>query len=74
MLATHSVVIDLPRDPLCRELRRIIITFVKSASAVSTGLTVVDNSYVMKISGGGNLWLSVESYRHRGSHVLGRTH
>ena len=44
----------------------------ENAPVVSTYLTVVDGSCIMKTSGREHLWLGgVESYRHRGSHVLG---
>ena len=44
----------------------------ENAPVVSTYLTVVDGSCIMKTPGEENPWLVASSYRHRGSHVLGR--
>ena len=63
-MATHSVVMNLCRGPLYRNRGRTIITLLESASAVSTCLTVVDNSCVVKPSGGDTYGWKNESYRH----------
>ena len=62
----HSNVMDLRKGPLCRKLGKDHHYF-ESASAVSTYLTVVDISCVMKTSGGTPVVRRNESCRHVGA-------
>ena len=71
-MATHSVVMDLRRDPLYRDSGRTIITLGESASAVSTCLTVVDNSCVVNHQEGTPVVRRDESYRHSGQPCTGK--
>ena len=62
----HSVVMDLCRAHCIGNRGRTIITLLESALAVSTCLTMVDNSCVVKHEERTPVVGRNESYRHRG--------
>ena len=69
MLITHGAVVKVQGGCNVHDGKPALVCR-ENAPVVSTYLTVVDGSCRMKTPGEGNPWL-VESYRHRGSHVLG---
>ena len=71
VLITHGAVVKVQGGCNVHDGKPALVCR-ESASVVSTYLTVVDGSCIMKTPGEENPWL-MEAYRHRGSHVLGST-